>query len=90
VWALILAEAVGTCFTASVLLLQNSMPAQHRAAITAAIGGSSSSTVNNGIDNTALDSSAAVYQSLFDWVFLVSAVGSGALLLALRRRAYVD
>jgi Abscisic acid G-protein coupled receptor len=87
VWAIILAEAVGTCFTASVLLLQNSMPEQHRAAITAAIGGSNSSSSGN-TDGTL--AAAAAYQSLFDWVFLVSAVGSGVLLLALRRRAYVD
>jgi glycosyltransferase A (GT-A) superfamily protein (DUF2064 family) len=89
VWALILAEAVGTCFTASVLLLQNSMPAQHRAAITVAIGGSSSSSVSSSDTDSTL-AAAAAYQSLFDWVFLVSAVGSGVLLLALRRRAYVD
>eukprot|EP00953_Heterococcus_sp_UTEX-ZZ885_P010674 6230-Heterococcus_DN1.PRE.3 len=63
------------------------MPAQHRAAITAAIGGSSSSSSSN-TDSTL--AAAAAYQSLFDWVFLVSAVGSGVLLLALRRRAYVD
>jgi Abscisic acid G-protein coupled receptor len=90
VWAIILAEAVGTCFTASVLLLQNSMPAQHRAAITAAIGGSSSSSSASSSNTDSTLAAAAAYQSLFDWVFLVSAVGSGVLLLALRRRAYVD
>ena len=80
VWALLLSEAVGTCFTASVLLLKSNLPHKYRAAVTAALTGEDIAT-----DNTAALAFTTDYQRLFDTVFLCAAVASAVVLFSLRQ-----